>query len=188
MAKKVYVNRQGVKLPYSKIEKARQYQEKINKQRELKRQKYLDKPYTFKGQENLYQQTVGNIKLMSQTRFEGLNDVYFNVETLTSEKQLDKRLKLLRRMSTKSYQKQEKAQYKRNIKEGINTVFGDYAPNRSKRIINKINQLPNDILEELYYTTEIGSIDFIYGEEPLNSRLEYFEEVINIAYEQKYAR
>lgn len=179
--KKIYVNKYGVKIDYSLIEKGRQLQQKANVLREQKRQQYLPQKYQYATGETT---TVGNIKLMSKSKFTELNDITFNPDIYTSEKQFKKKLNTLRKQGTQKYYNDKERQYKENFIQSIDTV---YKGKINERVLNdfknKIKRLSAHELTELRYSGELNDLEFRY----LNTEYQDYEDIqdyFTMEYEQ----
>lgn len=163
--KKVYVNKNNVELDYNLIKKGRQLQLKINKKRSKKREKLFGiKEADFEKKYN-----------MSKTKFQELNDVNFNVESIQNPNQLKRRINILKKQSTKKYDINISKTHKKNLIQSYETVFkGKVDEKKLKRLTNLTKQLSPEDLDKLHYLENIGDIDYIYG----NARYSQDEDII----------
>lgn len=192
-------NKYGVKIELDLIKLGNKYAERVNKQREQKRNELLEKGFihrtTYKG----VRETVGERMSMRARKYQGetpfaeLNSVSFNPNTQMSKAQAKRKVESLKRMGTKKYHHQQDIQYKKNLIESIKTKFGNVGDAELNDILRKVNRMSAEELADFYYTTEVYNIDFIYGEPEPSANSEYqpwreFKTAVNRFYAQKYTK
>lgn len=158
---KVVKNAKGVNLNQKSVNRALKLVEKVNAIREAKRKAVYDKPYREFQRDT--PTTIRDIKTMSKTEFMELNDVYFNINSIQSQSQLDSRIKSLRRMSTKKYYNELNKRYKQNFLDSIDTVYGGKVDekmlNEYKRMVKRLSA---DEVANMRYTSELSDLEQRY--------------------------
>lgn len=158
---KVVKNAKGVNLNQKSVNQALKLVEKVNAIREAKRKAVYDKPYREFQRDT--PTTIRDIKTMSKTEFMELNDVYFNINSIQSQAQLDSRIKSLRRMSTKKYYNELNKRYKQNFLDSIDTVYGGKVDekmlNEYKRMVKRLSA---DEVANMRYTSELSDLEQRY--------------------------
>ena len=158
---KVVKNAKGVNLNQKSVNQALKLVEKVNAIREAKRKAVYDKPYREFQRDT--PTTIRDIKTMSKTEFMELNDVYFNINSIQSQSQLDSRIKSLRRMSTKKYYNELNKRYKQNFLDSIDTVYGGKVDekmlNEYKRMVKRLSA---DEVANMRYTSELSDLEQRY--------------------------
>lgn len=158
---KVVKNAKGVNLNQKSVNQALKLVEKVNAIREAKRKQVYDKPYREFQRDT--PTTIRDIKTMSKTEFMELNDVYFNINSIQSQAQLDSRIKSLRRMSTKKYYNELNKRYKQNFLDSIDSVYGGKVDekmlNEYKRMVKRLSA---DEVANMRYTSELTDLEQRY--------------------------
>lgn len=158
---KVVKNAKGVNLNQKSVNQTLKLVEKVNAIREAKRKAVYDKPYREFQRDT--PTTIRDIKTMSKTEFMELNDVYFNINSIQSQAQLDSRIKSLRRMSTKKYYNELNKRYKQNFLDSIDTVYGGKVDekmlNEYKRMVKRLSA---DEVANMRYTSELTDLEQRY--------------------------
>lgn len=158
---KVVKNAKGVNLNQKSVNQALKLVEKVNAIREAKRKVVYDKPYREFQRDT--PTTIRDIKTMSKTEFMELNDVYFNINSIQSQSQLDSRIKSLRRMSTKKYYNELNKRYKQNFLDSIDSVYGGKVDekmlNEYKRMVKRLSA---DEVANMRYTSELTDLEQRY--------------------------
>lgn len=154
-------NAKGVNLNQKSVNQALKLVEKVNAIREAKRKAVYDKPYREFQRDT--PTTIRDIKTMSKTEFMELNDVYFNINSVQSQSQLDSHIKSLRRMSTKKYYNELNKRYKQNFLDSIDTVYGGKVDekmlNEYKRMVKRLSA---DEVANMRYTSELTDLEQRY--------------------------
>lgn len=159
--RKVIKNAQGVNLNQKSVNQALALVQKVNSLRQAKREEVLYKPYReFQRDEP---RTIAEIKTMSKSEFQELNDVYFNINSIRSQNQLNERIKSLKRLSTKKYYNDMNKRYKQNYLDSIDTVYGgkvdQSAIDEYKRMVKRLSA---DEVANLRYSSELTDIEQRY--------------------------
>lgn len=158
---KVVKNAKGVNLNQKSVNQALALVQKVNAIREVKRQQVYNKPFRQIGMDN--PTTINDIKLMSKTDFQELNDVYFNINSIKSQAQLNERVKSLRRMTTKKYYINKNRIYKQNFLSSIDSVYGGKVDQKLideyKKMVNYLNA---EEVGNLRYSNEISDLEQRY--------------------------
>lgn len=154
MAKKYkyYKNDRGVRLREDRIRKYYQEQNKTNEFRRKRREKIFGESETTRQE-----------FLMSETKWQELNTFEPNIESITSSKELERRIKSARKTRTKTFIHRKNVQYKKNYQQTLDTVFkGKIDESELQSLKNKINQLNADDFAKALYTENIFNIDDFY--------------------------
>lgn len=158
---KVVKNAKGVNLNQKSVNQALALVKKVNTIREGKRKQVYNKPYRQIGLDN--PTTINDIKLMSKTDFQELNDVYFNVNSVKSQTQLNERIKSLKSMTTKKYYNNKNRVYKQNFLSSIDTVYGGKVDQKLideyKKMVKYLNA---EEVANLRYSNEITDLEQRY--------------------------
>lgn len=183
--KKVYINKYGVKIPYTKIQRGQKLKDEVDTLRLAKRQYLYGQPYQQYGASTTT--TVEQLKMMSPTAFQELNPVTFNPDVFKSQKDVDRKLSTLSHMKTKKFYRDKNRQYKKNFIASIDTVFKGKVPedeiNQFKKIINRMNA---DEIASLRYKGELNDIESRYINSEYMSNddiLKYFQQEYTQLYE-----
>ena len=159
--KKVYINKYGVKIPYSKIERGNKLKEQVDAIRLAKRQSLYGQPYQVYGETQ--STSVEQLKMMSPSAFQELNPVTFNPDVFKSQKDVDRKLSTLSKMKTKKYYKNKNRTYKKNFRQSIESVYKGHVPDEIIKDFQKIvNRLSADEIAELRYKGELNDLEYRY--------------------------
>lgn len=187
-----YRNKQGAWLNRKLIKRAEKLAEQINEQRAEKRSQILSKPFIHEKGSQAVKETVGQYhgqratKYLGETPFPELNSVRFDPETLQSNSMLERKVKAWQRMKTKKYAEKMNALYKTNLIKSIETKFGNVGGEKEiKEIIKKIRRMSAKELSEFAYTTEVLSIDFVYGNPESEDNFNLFKGTVTDFYNKK---
>lgn len=190
-----YRNKQGAWLNRKLIKRAEKLAEQINEQRAEKRSQILSKPFIREKGSQAVKETVGQYygqratKYLGETPFPELNSVRFDPETLQSNSMLERKVKAWQRMKTKKYAEKMNALYKANLIKSIETKFGNVGDEKEiKEIIKKIRRMSAKELAEFAYTTEVLSIDFVYGNPESEDNFNLFKDTATDFYNKKYRK
>lgn len=190
-----YRNKQGAWLNRKLIKRAEKLAEQINEQRAEKRSQILSKPFIRKKGSQAVKETVGQYhgqratKYLGETAFPELNSVRFNTETLQSNSALERKVKAWQRMKTKKYAEKMNTLYKANLIKSIETKFGNIGDEKEiKEITKKIKRMSAKELTEFAYTTEVLSIDFVYGNPESEDNYILFKDTVTDFYNEKYRK
>lgn len=190
-----YRNKQGAWLNKKLIKRAEKLAEQINEQRAEKRSQILSKPFIRAEGSQAVKETVGQYhgqratKYLGETAFPELNSVRFNPETLQSNSALERKVKAWQHMKTKKYNEKMNALYKTNLIKSIETKLGNVGDEKEiKEIIKKIKRMSAKELAEFAYTTEVLSIDFVYGNPESEDNYILFKDAVTDFYNKKYRK
>ena len=190
-----YRNKQGAWLNRKLIKRAEKLAGQINEQRAEKRSQILSKDFMRKKGSQAVKETVGQYhgqratKYLGETAFPELNSVRFDPETLQSNSMLERKVKAWQRMKTKKYAEKMNALYKNNLIKSIETKFGNVGEEKEiKEITKKIKRMSAKELAEFAYTTEVLSIDFVYGNPESEDNYNLFKDTVTDFYNEKYRK
>lgn len=190
-----YRNKQGAWLNRKLIKRAEKLAEQINEQRAEKRSQILSKPFIREEGIQAVKETAGQYhgqraaKYLGETAFTELNSVRFNPETLQSNSMLERKVKAWQRMKTKKYTEKMNALYKANLIKSIETKYGNTGDEKEiKEVIKKIKRMSAKELAEFAYTTEVLSIDFVYGNPESEDNYNLFKDTVTDFYNKKYKK
>lgn len=110
---------------------------------------------------------------MGSVRMKSLEPRKFDFEKVKSAKEWDKLVARVERNLLDTSKQEKMNLFKRNYIKGMSRVFGEHG----EYIINKLKQLPADVIVDIFYKEQEASIDFIYDPIELISRLETIEQI-----------
>lgn len=159
--KKIYINKYGVKIPYSKIQRGNKLKDQVDHIRLAKRQSLYGQPYQVYGETQAT--SVEQLKMMSPSAFQELNPVTFNPDVFKSQKDVDRKLSTLSKMKTKKYYKDKNRTYKKNFRKSIETVFKGHVPDDFIKDFQKIvDRMSASEIAELRYKGQLNDLEQRY--------------------------
>lgn len=153
-AEKTVYTKGGIKTTKYEVNELRIKVATINRQRAKKLKEMA--PSTEKG-------TMGSI------RENNLRPKKFNLESM-NEKAWKAFKETVEKQSKPSYWADKNKLYKKNYLEALKTEMSEHP--KYHKLVDIVKKIPDDVLADEYYNNPLVQIDFVYGEEELNDRVE----------------
>lgn len=156
----VLTSEYGAKTTKRELSDLQEKVEKINNERKMLKDKYLNQQVTLRGEK------IGLTRgEMGDERTKYLNPLNFNFAKM-NKRDFEAKKATIKRLSSPSYRIKRQREYKANYIKALRMNGVD------ERIINKLMKRPAVEFDNLYRTEELATIDFLYQ---TNDNLEQLE-------------
>lgn len=164
----------GVVIPRNDYTKLVNSIKELNRKNEKRFNRIKEKQFKSRGKDTL--EKVRDRQLMGDTRYSEFKEIKLNLNRFTSVKDIKNYQKYINQQLSDSYYKNKAKEYKANYIKGLRSVFDKLAD----KLINKIKYMPLDNFMEIYYTEDIGTLDFVYELSELKAKLLELETLFGV--------
>lgn len=167
-------NKYGVVISRDDMNEIKTHIKKINKQKRKDYRKIKNKTFKTRGQNTL--EKVNDRKLMGDTRFDEFTEKTFNFDRFRDQKEIEMYKKSVNKQAKSDYVIELRKKYKSNYIIALQNVFGKMG----KKLISKVKSMSLEDFLEIYYTEDIGIIDYLYEFTDVLQKLRELEIVFNV--------
>lgn len=167
-------NKYGVVISRDDMNEIKTHIKKINKQKRKDYRKIKNKIFKTRGQNTL--EKVNDRKLMGDTRFDEFTEKTFNFDRFRNQKEIEMYKKSVNKQAKSDYVIELRKKYKSNYIIALQNVFGEMG----KKLISKVKSMSLEDFLEIYYTEDIGIIDYLYEFTDVLLKLRELEIVFNV--------